>query len=835
MATESPAPSEQPRAPCVRLHIPVLDAGCEISWGAELRKRDGPARSNGVANGHAASSSVSPEDDAPPPPPPAPPPKKPVIAYIHFCNEVRPQLKAEQPDIHPTELMKKLGEQWAALADKSKYEALHKADAERYAKECADAGLDPEEPNRPKQPAAKRGLDFPRPQNRFHQMVQEMERKYATARALPPSTKRPAERREGKKPKKAKAANTGGDGPSAEGDAADEGGERPPAPEAEQPPAGMDADVGTLSVSVMKGLISAAGLSPDGCIERPDLEARAREAQAALKARATAANGSAAASAGSKGVPDAGGGSSGAPAAPSGPRSQPPGRPPHGHTWDAERGAFVNEHGQVHVSAQQQRARRDEDDGDDEDDEGDGEGGDDASDSGGSWYVSDDGFIDDSELLDEMDGDEAMMEDDEDDDAPPQLKASGFFISRGELLSAEALARQARLQAEREEEERRQQQQQQPRRRAFPGSGANPWSIAGGVPAGVKGPKKPATAYNLFCVEMRAKLKAENPLMPLPELSRMLVEMWRKLQDRSKYQELHRKDVERYNRECAEAPRKRMAEGADGSPSRPDADPTPVGQESGAATPAKMARKESGGPGRPGNPGGPRTDCTQWRALCRIAHVLGETVADELVGKETEEYKGLPKSGARFDEVHKAVAEASVRLQVTITMVKDMLCEQFRIELAACTSWSRLARSLSTKISLAQAATLVPRWGPHAADEAAIAASLAAAAAIPAPKAAAPAPCSVPGTPKASSDAVAASLAAAAAIAAAAASSSGASASVGANPQAPSAAGAAGHWRRLFEHLAYRDQGGPRAADLAALRRRRRAVLASLASPRRAK
>jgi len=51
----------------------------------------------------------------------------------------------------------------------------------------------------------------------------------------------------------------------------------------------------------------------------------------------------------------------------------------------------------------------------------------------------------------------------------------------------------------------------------------------------------------------------------------------------------------------------------------------------------------------------------------------------------------------------------------------------------------------------------------------------------------------------------------------------------------PSVAGAAGHWRRLFEHLAYRDQGSPSAADLAALRRRRRAVLASLASPRRAK
>jgi len=51
----------------------------------------------------------------------------------------------------------------------------------------------------------------------------------------------------------------------------------------------------------------------------------------------------------------------------------------------------------------------------------------------------------------------------------------------------------------------------------------------------------------------------------------------------------------------------------------------------------------------------------------------------------------------------------------------------------------------------------------------------------------------------------------------------------------PSAATAAGHWRRWFEHLAYRDQGEPGPADLAGLRRRRRAVLSSLVTSNRAK
>ena len=50
----------------------------------------------------------------------------------------------------------------------------------RYAKECSEADIDAE--TKPLQTRSE--LEFSRPHNRFHQMVQEMERKYATARPL---------------------------------------------------------------------------------------------------------------------------------------------------------------------------------------------------------------------------------------------------------------------------------------------------------------------------------------------------------------------------------------------------------------------------------------------------------------------------------------------------------------------------------------------------------------------------------------------------------------------------------------------------------------------------
>ena len=74
-------------------------------------------------------------------------PKKAVSAYLHFCTEMRPQLKAEDPTVAPNDLMKGLGERWNALPleEKAKYEALEREDKARYAQECTAAGIDPDE------------------------------------------------------------------------------------------------------------------------------------------------------------------------------------------------------------------------------------------------------------------------------------------------------------------------------------------------------------------------------------------------------------------------------------------------------------------------------------------------------------------------------------------------------------------------------------------------------------------------------------------------------------------------------------------------------------------
>jgi hypothetical protein len=51
----------------------------------------------------------------------------------------------------------------------------------------------------------------------------------------------------------------------------------------------VEADVDSMSLKSLKQLIAMAGLTLDGCIEKPDLRQRAREAQAALAAGAAEA------------------------------------------------------------------------------------------------------------------------------------------------------------------------------------------------------------------------------------------------------------------------------------------------------------------------------------------------------------------------------------------------------------------------------------------------------------------------------------------------------------------------------------------------------------------
>ena len=107
---------------CTRLHVPILaGADCEISWRAQTK---GHAKSDAADEHEVDQSATVGLASAPGAP------KKPASAYIHFCNEVRSQLKTSRPDIDPKDLMKALGEQWAATTDKVQYEALAKKERE---------------------------------------------------------------------------------------------------------------------------------------------------------------------------------------------------------------------------------------------------------------------------------------------------------------------------------------------------------------------------------------------------------------------------------------------------------------------------------------------------------------------------------------------------------------------------------------------------------------------------------------------------------------------------------------------------------------------------------
>lgn len=61
-------------------------------------------------------------------------PKRPNTSYIFFCNDQRERVKAKNPTLSATELMKKISEEWKVVSDKDKkkYEELAKKDKERY-------------------------------------------------------------------------------------------------------------------------------------------------------------------------------------------------------------------------------------------------------------------------------------------------------------------------------------------------------------------------------------------------------------------------------------------------------------------------------------------------------------------------------------------------------------------------------------------------------------------------------------------------------------------------------------------------------------------------------
>merc|ERR1719272_1785092 len=72
-------------------------------------------------------------------------PKKPTTAYFAYCAAVRETFKEQHPEAKVTELAKLMGAAWRELdaEGKAKYEAEAAADKERYATECAEAGIEP--------------------------------------------------------------------------------------------------------------------------------------------------------------------------------------------------------------------------------------------------------------------------------------------------------------------------------------------------------------------------------------------------------------------------------------------------------------------------------------------------------------------------------------------------------------------------------------------------------------------------------------------------------------------------------------------------------------------
>lgn len=66
-------------------------------------------------------------------------PKRSLCAYMFFCNDKRPEVVKESPDLKVAEIGKRLGEMWRNLSDEEKEPYKQKAiqDKKRYQDELA--------------------------------------------------------------------------------------------------------------------------------------------------------------------------------------------------------------------------------------------------------------------------------------------------------------------------------------------------------------------------------------------------------------------------------------------------------------------------------------------------------------------------------------------------------------------------------------------------------------------------------------------------------------------------------------------------------------------------
>lgn len=102
----------------------------------------------------------------------------------------------------------------------------------------------------------------------------------------------------------------------------------------------------------------------------------------------------------------------------------------------------------------------------------------------------------------------------------------------------------------------------------------------------------------------------------------------------------------------------------------------------------------------PGRPRGSQsqTDCSQWKALCRISFMLGAPVPDEDMPVTAER---RPR-GARLAAVVKDVAARAERSGVSVRKVKQLVVTHCGIKLARVEGWSRLATTMAANLTAAQ-------------------------------------------------------------------------------------------------------------------------------------
>lgn len=91
-------------------------------------------------------------------------PKRPLSAYMLWLNEIRVDIKRENPDFKVTEVAKKGGELWRGLKDKTEWEAKAAVAKQNYIKALQEyernGGGGPDEKKgsgKRKAPAAKKG------------------------------------------------------------------------------------------------------------------------------------------------------------------------------------------------------------------------------------------------------------------------------------------------------------------------------------------------------------------------------------------------------------------------------------------------------------------------------------------------------------------------------------------------------------------------------------------------------------------------------------------------------------------------------------------------------